>query len=270
MFGRPPITTRNYNVQKILRAKQRGLEAAWILARGQKKHITEALHDGQWRSQPCFILGGGPSLTGFKFDRLRGRRTIAINRAFEYAPFAEILFSMDSTFYQWVLKYRGGAFFAFPGIRVFLDSLNFPYGAEVHYIRNAGVQGFPKSLTTGIYSANNSGYGALQIAICLGAQPIYLLGFDMNNSAHFHNGYPGKFSAPVNKSFKQGYEALAPALRQKGIRVVNLNPGSHLRCFEFGNLEEVLNDNHQPARKPAPAEATTAADAGTASQNAGA
>lgn len=247
MFGRPPITTRDYNVQKMMRAKQRGLEAAWILARGQKKHITEALHDGQWSGQPCFILGGGPSLIGFNFQRLRGRRTIAINRAFEYAPFAEILFSMDSTFYQWVLKYRGGAFFAFPGTRVFLDTLNFPYGAEVHYVRSAGLQGFPNSLKVGIYTANNSGYGALQIAICLGAQPIYLLGFDMNNAAHFHNGYPGKFSAPVNKNFKQGFEALAPALRAKGVRVINLNPKSGLRCFEFGKLEEALDDhNRQP------------------------
>lgn len=274
MYGRPPITTQDYRVAQILKLQQRGQAAAWITARGGKKHVSEILHDGQWTGQPCFILGGGSSLTGFKFERLRGRRTIAINRAFEFAPFSDFLFSMDSTFYQWVLKFRRGPFLAFPGIRVFLDSMNFPFGPEVHYIRNAGLQGFPASLKTGIYSANNSGYGALQMAICLGARPIYLLGYDMNDTGagrtHFHDGYPGKFGAKINRTFRQGFEALAPALRAKGIRVVNLNGASGLRCFEFGTIEEALDDHHQPAPDPAPAETTAAADPGTASQNAGA
>jgi hypothetical protein len=244
MFGRPPITTRDYNVDKILRSRKHGLEAAWVLARGQKKHITEIFHDGQWTGQPCFLLGGGPSLAGFEFERLRGRRTIAINRAFEFAPFADLLFSMDSTFYQWCHKFKSGTFLAFAGARVFLDTLNFPFGSEIHYIRSAGLQGYPASLKGGIYSSNNSGYGALQIAICLGANPIYLLGFDMHDEgpAHFHDGYPGKFTARPNKSFRRAFEALAPQLQAKGIRVINLNQTSGLRCFEFRTIEEALDD----------------------------
>lgn len=241
------------------------MEAAWILARGTKKHISEILHDGQWAGQPSFLIGGGPSLTGFNFERLRGRRTIAINRTFEFAPFADLLFSMDFPFYQWCHKYKAGSFSAFSGARIFLDALNSPFGEDVHYIRSAGLLGFPAGLKTGIYSSNNSGYGALQLAICLGAGPIYLLGFDMHDEgpSHFHNGYPGKFSGRPNKSFRRGFEVLAPQLQAKGIRVINLNPTSGLRCFEFKTIEEVL-DAFDKQPETAAETGTDKADAGPA------
>jgi hypothetical protein len=269
MDGRPRITTQSREVDIITRARQNALETAWIVARGAKHHITERFHDGEWAGEPCFILGGGYSLTGFDFERLRGRRTIAVNRAFEWAPFAEILFSMDFDYYKWCLKHKAAAFLGFTGARVFLDSMNSPFGGEIYYIRKVGIEGFPASLKTGIYTANNSGYGALQIALCLGANPIYLLGFDMHNDGppHFHDGYKDKYSVRPNATFKRGFEALAPALAKRGIRVVNLNPTSALRCFEFQTIEEALHDNNQgtaDAGQTAAQEPTAGADGGSA------
>ena len=46
--------------------------------------VTYKLREGQWTGHPCFIIGGGPSLKGFDFNLLEGRKTIGINRAFEF------------------------------------------------------------------------------------------------------------------------------------------------------------------------------------------
>ena len=54
--------------------------------------------DGSWAGRRCFIIGGGPSLKGFDFERLRGERVIAINKAFYDVPFADIVFGMDRPF----------------------------------------------------------------------------------------------------------------------------------------------------------------------------
>ena len=40
--------------------------------------ITRAIND------VCFIVGGGPSLTGFDFSQLNGYDVIAVNKAVEY------------------------------------------------------------------------------------------------------------------------------------------------------------------------------------------
>ena len=61
----------------------------------------EILPDGSWSGRRCFIVGGGPSLKGFDFERLRGERVIAINKAFYDVPFADIVFAMDSPFLIW-------------------------------------------------------------------------------------------------------------------------------------------------------------------------
>jgi len=212
--------------------------------------LYEVLPDGAWANERCFIIGGGPSLEGFDFSRLDGAgRIIAINRAFEYAPFADVVFFMDQRFYKMV---HDGAFGPeakkkwdeFRGYRVFLNIMGRRYD-DVYSVRSLGRVGLSNSLAKGIYHGNNSGVGAVGLAVCLGANPIYLLGFDFkfkNGKSHFHPGYRPSAGEGVFRSFVRDFERMARFIVRTRFRVVNLNPDSALRCFPFSTIDEVLGD----------------------------
>lgn len=212
--------------------------------------FTDRFPDGAWRGQPCFIIGGGPSLKGFDFERLRGRRTIAINKAFYDAPFADIVFSMDRPLIDSLMSGQLGenyrrAFALFEGAKLWLDLSGHNYPADVYHLPAAGETGWTKSLSEGLFYGPGglSGYGALNLAMVLGADPIYLLGYDCAlgpaGESNYHSGYPSGSNPDAMNIFRKALEAGAALLNGRP-RIVNLNPQSALRSFEFGNVDAVL------------------------------
>lgn len=221
--------------------------------------VYSILRNGEWKDERCFLIGGGSSLRDFDFSRLIGKgRIITINKGFLATPFADICFFMDERFYrEWIVEGGFGSeivdkFRAFPGLKVFLDIHGRNYWHEVYHIRDhpGGREGISSSLQEGLYHGGNSGYAALQLAIVLGCNPIYLLGYDMkfgqDGKTHWHEGYPAnKDESPLPgeqtyHGFASNFMNLAPKLKEKGIKVINLNPDSGLKCFEFGDIGDVL------------------------------
>lgn len=216
----------------------------------------EVLPDGSWKGQRCFLIGGGPSLRGFDFERLRGERVIAINAAFKFCMFADILFFMDrANFYMAMLKGRmndGGikkAWDEFSGYKVFLDLLQnrqIP-GCHQLYANSSIESGLTFTMKKGLIHGNNSGHGALNLAFCLGANPIYLLGYDFyfvgpkKQRGHFHNVYKHELSENGFLAFIKHFQKSSKILRRAGVRVFNCNSKSRLRYFEFADIDEVLN-----------------------------
>ena len=245
------IRTNDKSVRDILKMKG---DYRTTVSRSRSLHAV--LPSGSWKGQRCFIAGGGPSLKGFDFSRLEGNRVIAINRAFLDCPFADLMFFMDKRrFYRWVMDGDLGdvtkqAFINFKGHKVFLyQNYAIP---DVKYIPRAGQKGIPVSLEDGIYHGAHSGYGALQIALCLQASPIYLLGYDFKydvdqegqDVANYHGAYPRNEPEGSVFSFMKGLIELSVSLAASGhpARIINLNPDSGLRCFQFGDIEEVLKN----------------------------
>ena len=210
------------------------------------RYLVDEIPDKPWAGQRCFIIGGGKSLTGFDFETLRGENIIAINRAVEYAPFAEIMFSMDSRLYTWY-KGRGGRklpddayekFNAYRGLRIWTDHKEASFENDVLLVKFIGCNGLLTSLREGIYTGGNSGYAAIQLAVGLGSKEIYLLGYDMDKKGNFHSGYPsGTNGDPEVMGWIEGMNKLAPKLEAAGIQVINMNPKSKLRCFPFGEFK---------------------------------
>ncbi len=209
------------------------------------KALWEILPDGAWAGHRAFIIGGGPSLTGFDFSKLRGEIVVGVNRAFEHVD-CQILFSMDSRFHDWLRSGRLGddakkAFAEYGGLKVWLDTHGHPFVPGIRTVRSLGASGLTTSLKDGVYHGENSGYAALNLAVCLGADPIYLLGFDGklagDGRAHHHEEYPLPTTQGVLDKFVKYFHDIAPELQDRGVRVVNLNPDSAIRCFEFDRLE---------------------------------
>ena len=251
------ITTRDKRV--VLNAQERQKALARLKQDNRRRirphrPLSDVLADGAWRGQRCFIIAGGPSLAGFDFERLRDEKVIAINRAFEYVPWADILFFMDNRFYKYVHSEAFGAkalktWNEFEGFKVFLNLMGRKYD-DVYSVRSLGRTGVSPSIAKGLFHGNNSGVGALNLAVTLKASPIYLLGYDMKygtdakgkKKTHFHSGYRQAHPEGIVRSFIRDIERMNRYLKRINPKIINLNPDSALRCFPFGNIDEVLSN----------------------------
>jgi hypothetical protein len=197
-----------------------------------------------WTGRRVFLLGGGPSLQGFEFERLRGRGTVvAINDAIFAAPWADVAFSIDSV---WVRRRREDlARFAgetIAAIRPGSPGLFVPRIKYLSRISSPGLSRDPSELCSGF----NSGFGALGLALQRGASEIFLLGYDMNGAGHFHKGYEWdcRFGVKEYPTWSRLFSTLEEPAKANGSAVFNCNPESAIRCFPFASIDQVLaNDD---------------------------
>lgn len=223
-----------------------------------KKDLTK--FNGIWEGQPCFVVGGGYSLNDFDFDLLQGQNVIAVNRSFEKCHFAQFFITMDYRFLLWLANGTLGwdalqLFGKFEGEKFFVNTAekhpdDFPIevteltplvGESPHY-----TVGVSRDLSEGLYSMGNSGGAGIQLAIILGANPIYLLGFDgdqKNDKSHHHPEYPIPTKGESLRHYKSNFEIFAPMAEKKGIKIININDPEQcgIQCFEFIELETDRN-----------------------------
>jgi len=192
---------------------------------------------GAWKGHRCFIIGGGPTVLTHNLDRLAGELTIGVNRAYDvYYP--SILCALDPQFYEWA---ETGAFGIFSEMRY----RSYP-GTKAW----AQVRPDTSVNASGIYTVeniarhcNNSGQAAINLAIELGASPIYLIGFDMKgNPTNFHDGYPTGASPDVYEGYVKSIESSVPErAKEYGVEIINLSTDSALTAFPHGDFDEVLD-----------------------------
>jgi hypothetical protein len=229
-----------------------------------ERWLREVLPEGSWAGRPAVCIGGGPSLIGFDWHRLDGWLTIGVNRVFEcHDP--TIIFTMDRTFYVNVMQGRYGpaaqeAWAKSLALKALLKAANRPgldgvFSIPIYRSYAHGRLTFSFNMATGLGHGNNSGYGALNLAVCLGANPIYLLGYDMKHSAgrsHWHEGHPRPQREHTVASFILGFNRASLEIAHRSISVVNLNPDSALKCFEFRDVNMILRPARSAAMDEAP------------------
>lgn len=187
-------------------------------------------------STDFYIVGGGASLRAFAWGQLIDRRVIAVNRAYESVPNAEVVYFSDLRFWSW-----------------YKDFLNQHRGRKITSavrVKDRGVEHVQITGLTGIDAesgkirqGNNSGYGAINLAIHLGAKRIFLLGFDMNftgGRCHWHDGYPVINTEKTLKRMTAYFDTTVEPLKKLGVDVINLNPNSAIECFPKARPEEFL------------------------------
>lgn len=219
--------------------------------------ITERLNNNSFLNKRCFIIAGGESIKGFDFSKLSNDLSIGINKTFQFFPNATLNYSMDQDLYD---KIRDGRLSnhskidvfqkwkEFKGIRIFLCPLTTKkFENDVYLIKRTNSDIVSRDIEHGIYPGRNSAVGALMLAIALGANPIYLLGYDMHaeKSSHWHDGYPERDLETFNKklkNYRKEFESLAPMIEDMGVAVYNLNPCSSLRCFDFAKADVILSE----------------------------
>lgn len=226
--------------------------------RQEAKRLHTVLPAGSWKGRRCFVVAGGPSLKGFNFDLLKGELVIAVNRAFEHVPGAAVMLAQDARLWGWyeckdLNEYLGdeakNKFDSFRGFKTWVNCQVFPYPEDVHVIDvigDANPDWNPNTYDQGIPLTSNSGAAALMLATVLGASTIYLLGFDMEGkdgrTANFHGGYADHNNATVYDDFLTDFDHYALQFKSKA-KIINLNPKSRLKLFEFGDIKDVAPIN---------------------------
>lgn len=202
------------------------------------------IRDGAWAGRRCFIIGGGPSFQSFDYKLLKDELTIGINMAFVFNPTLNLIYDMrlmeKLTVDPVWAAYKGGKLWLnsestndrgrFEGVRELYESLHHGTGQPV----------WSESLAKGLYRGNNAGVAALNLADILGADPICLMGYDfkgkLGQSLNWHSHYPPewKHEEAVYQTYVECFNTIKSCVKR---RVVNLNPDSALRCFEFNTVE---------------------------------
>ena len=187
------------------------------------------IRDGMWTGERCFLIGGGPSLRHFDWNRLHGERVIGTNFS---CPCPDISVVNDARIIR--TKSTRSQWQEMAGEKVFVNRhLCGPEEADFATVL-CGVEEWSDSISQGLVIANNCGIPALNLADCLGAGIVYLLGFDMRGEggrvARSHDCYPEAWNGS-DACYINMLRAFGRWSQYVRASVWNLNPDSALECF---------------------------------------
>lgn len=154
-----------------------------------------------WQGETVCIIGAGPDMTPELAEQYKKYKTICVNRAIEFAPWADAFVALDPHHPFWDAAEN------FKGLKICgvdcpeIDGLYAGLWYERVTLRNgANVE------------IRNNALAAIRIAERLGAKKVILLGFDPERyeEVHAHTGFRG---------LVEGLEQVTADLQAKGIEV---------------------------------------------------
>lgn len=210
------------------------------------RKVGDVFKPDQWKGERCFVIGGGPSVNDFDIKALEGEHTIAVNMAFRLLK-PEIVYATDARLWGWVERNETGAndkeeFEACGAIKVWSDLNNIPLPEDIVLAPAVAGGKISTSLNDGVAAGTNSGFGALNLAMLLGAKEIYLIGFDFYGG-RWHAGYPEPSDAGNAfhlQCYQENEAEFKEWMKKTGNKIIQLNPESKLNFFEVGKMPEDL------------------------------
>lgn len=218
-----------------------------------------------WAGKTAILFGGGPSLTLEQVETAcqacqNGRcKAIAVNDAYLVAPWANVLYAADSTWWAWhsagvakpalnlTAEQVRARFEAFPGERCSIQCSGANVDdARIHLLRNRNYPNHGTGLSlnpTELVTGRNGGWQALNLAVLAGAKKIILLGIDGRPAAdgrtHWSGGHPRPTPEAAYAEYRRAWADGEKAIKAAGVRVINASPSSAVG-FEKMALEDAL------------------------------
>lgn len=201
----------------------------------------------KWPGASVVIIASGPSLTLEDCELVRqwreavGGKVVAINKSYERAPWADVLYGCDE-----IPFWRDNI----DGVRATFRGELWTQDAEaakkyrLHYIRSVRAEGL--SRTPGvIHQGFNGTFQAMNLVDQWGAARQILLGVDMSDDGkrtHWHKPHAGAAQANLIDYWAclQEFKRLAADLKAKGVSVVNATRRTALQSFPLVRLEDAL------------------------------
>jgi len=238
-------------LHECMRLMKMGIFAAddgtWNEILKSRKQDGNKAIDGMLKGQRCFIIAGGPSAKGFDMSRLDNEFTIAVNHTYEFYPKAKALIFVDTWFAreqaerEKILAFQGMVFASFRCAE-FL-----PRDRKNIYIFPQNNTQPSETLARGLYSGRLSALAALNLAIIMGADEIYLIGYDMkyspDGSHHWYGtAHPSQDKYPEDSLQKKlpMFDNFAPWRD----RIYNCSKDSAIKTFKKVDIEQILGTRH--------------------------
>jgi hypothetical protein len=202
-----------------------------------KKQASKKKEAGSGKD--AFILGGGPSLKRFPLEKLRDKFVIGCNEAFTLGTdiVQHLIFSDNIWFLKRIQELEDIALNG--NLRVYSVSPGTEgYAAGIPWLvqlqrEDSGLHKFPR-----LGWNKSTGAAAINLAVNLGADRIFLLGFDLgpddNGITHWHDRYGVVTTESSFHRHRLGFEAVARSLAKfaPDVKVLNVSPESKLDMFE--------------------------------------
>ncbi len=214
------------------------------------KYLQEKFNKNLLKNTPCCLLGGGPSMTNFNFSKTHGMFVIGTNKSCLHFP-VHINYNMDMNFYTYITQKQHrnnihardvGLWQKYNGVKAMLEQGKFKFDNQFYAVKHNTKHEISLDIAEGIYPGTNSGFGALMLAISLGAKLIHLYGYDFYTDntvapTHYkeHGGYYWHEGSNIDSKllrFINNFNEFADKIKALGIKVINKNINSKLECFE--------------------------------------
>ena len=198
-----------------------------------------------WRKEVVVILGCGPSLSKEQIDCIEGRaKVVVINLAFRAAPFADILYAGDGSFWE---SYPDSL--EFPGLKVTANFKHTCKSEKLHVVTVHPTVRMGRRFSTlpgTLGYGGNSGFQALNLVLQLGSQAVILLGFDMNVNlgGHWHKDHPEPLTNPNQRfvnHWKRAFRRDLPIINSFGARIINASLNTRLDIFPMMSIGKALS-----------------------------
>ena len=171
------------------------------------------------------IIGGGPTVTADLVKRVAPYPVILVNNSYLLFKDPQLVVAMDRRWWEW----HGPAFVAMghTGITALRPGQHIKAPAKPHIFHKDPVSNYSRDPS--VLTGKNSGHAAIQVAVHLGAQRIYLVGFDMgtgaNDRMHWHEGHRIPTSEQNYRvRFKPGLENIVRLAAVDGIEISAITP----------------------------------------------
>lgn len=183
-----------------------------------------------FEGEDVYLIGGGPSLRTFDWNLLKGKRVIGCNSAFRLGiEICPICFFSDR---GWYLAFKQ-ELENYKGILITNAECLVNEQTSLKVCQRAAA-----GLYTNCIGFNySSGAGAINLALCMGAKRVFLLGYDCgrfsSTQPNWHDYVIEKTSDEVYTNFIEGFTLISNSLQHTfpGTEIINLTELDKLLVF---------------------------------------
>lgn len=194
-----------------------------------------------WRGHTAVVVASGPSLTIQQAILVNDApvKTIAVNNSYEMLGHPDAVYACD---YLWWKHNHMKVKQNIHRQKLWTQDLAAAETFQLMHIRWEAKDGLGKQ---GLRVNGNSGAGAINLAYHFGVRRVLLIGMDMQTGPHGEKHWHADHPKPMvqGQMFEEWIKkmgVLAKDLKAEGVEVVNCTPGSALKHFPMGDLEQEL------------------------------
>jgi hypothetical protein len=199
-----------------------------------------------WDGKPVAIVGNGPSLKGFDYERLRGFHVLAVKGQMFNIPWADAGFGLDIPRYiEWcgmLNTVRYPVYWATPKMKLLGPG---PHAPCIRFLRRIDLSELSDD-PAAICSGGTSGFGALNVAWLKRARRIVLLGFEYNGDCGHADTRAYINSREQNgprwHQWANNFGMARRRLEVAGVKIINAAPKSRITAFPRTDIDAALRE----------------------------